>query len=70
MYPTPSVRDPAAHGMLEVLNQSSRYEPPAVPPFVLRPIALPVTNPIVQVHQEIETFLTENVSARISAHPD
>ena len=43
--------------MLEVLNQRSRYEPPAVPPFVLRPAELPVANPIVEVHQEIEAFL-------------
>ena len=55
--------DPAAHGMLEVLNQTSRYEPPAVPPFVLRPEVIPVANPIVTVHLEIEDFLAEHVSA-------
>jgi hypothetical protein len=55
--------DPAAHGMLEVLNQSSRYEPPAVPPFVLRPAELAITNPIVEEHDEIEAFLAENLSA-------
>jgi hypothetical protein len=55
--------NPAAHGMLEVLNQSSRYEPPAAPPFVLRPVEPPIANPIVQVHQEIEAFLVENVGA-------
>jgi hypothetical protein len=56
--------DPAAHGMLEVLNQRSRYEAPAVPPFVLRPVELPVANPIVEVHDEIEAFLAENASLR------
>ena len=55
--------DPAAHGMLEVLNQTSHYEPPAVPPFVLRPEVIPVANPIVTVHLEIEDFLAEHVSA-------
>jgi hypothetical protein len=55
--------DPAAHGMLEVLQQSSRYEPPAAPPFVLRPAELPIENPIVDVHAEIQAFLAENVSA-------
>ena len=55
--------DPAAHGMLEVLNQSSRYEPPAVPPFVLRPVELPIANPIVEEHDEIEAFFAENLSA-------
>ena len=55
--------DPAAHGMLEVLNQTSRYEPPAAPPFVLRPAPLAVVNPIVDVHLEIEDFLAENVGA-------
>lgn len=55
--------DPAAHGMLEVLNQTSRYEPPAVPPFVLRPVELPIVNPIVEEHHEIEAFLAENLSA-------
>ena len=55
--------DPAGHGMLEVLNQTSRYEPPAVPPFVLREVELPVANPIVEEHGEIEAFLAENVGA-------
>jgi hypothetical protein len=54
--------DPAAHGMLEVLNQTSRYEPPAVPPFVLRPAELAITNPIVEEHREIEDFLAANFS--------
>ncbi len=53
--------DPAAHGMLEVLDQTSRYEPPAAPPFVLRPAEVPVVNPIVEVHREIEAFLAENL---------
>jgi hypothetical protein len=55
--------DPAAHGMLEVLNQSSRYEPPAVPPFVLRAVELPILNPLVAEHDEIKAFLEENLSA-------
>ena len=49
--------DPAAHGMLEVLLQESRYEPPVVPPFRLRPAVLPIENPIVDVHLEIGQFL-------------
>ena len=49
--------DPAAHGMLEVLDQSSRYEAPAVPPFRLRPEVLPIANPLVPEHAEIEEFL-------------
>jgi hypothetical protein len=56
--------DPAAHGMLEVLNQSSRYEPPAVPPFRLRPAAVPVTNPIVAEHDEIAEFLSVSLAGR------
>ncbi len=56
--------DPAAHGMLEVLNQSSRYEPPAAPPFVFRPVEIPVVNPIVEEHEEIAAFLAENLSRR------
>lgn len=55
--------DPAAHGMLEVLDQISRYEPPGAPPFVLRPSALPVRNPIEAVHDEIAAFLTEHVAS-------
>jgi hypothetical protein len=47
----------AAHGMLEVLDQSSRYEPPASPPFRLRPMPIAVVNPIEAVHDEIEAFL-------------
>jgi hypothetical protein len=53
--------DPAAHGMLEVLEQSSKYVPPAAPPFVLRPAEIPVVNPLVAEHDEIEAFLAENV---------
>ena len=49
--------EPAAHGMLEVLLQESRYEPPVVPPFRLRPAVLPIENPIVALHDEIEQFL-------------
>ncbi|MEO8603649.1 MAG: hypothetical protein ABI629_13835 [bacterium] len=54
--------DPAAHGMLEVLNQTSRFEPPGAPPFVLRPNELPILNPLVAEHDEIAAFLTENVA--------
>jgi hypothetical protein len=61
--------DPAAHGMLEVLNQTSRYEPPAEPPFVLRAVELPVVNPIVEEHHEIEAFLAENLSAATASQP-
>ena len=53
--------DPAGHGMLEVLNQTSRYEPPAAPPFVLRPEELPIVNPLVEEHDEIEAFLAEHL---------
>ena len=49
--------DPAAHGMLEVLLQESRYEPPVLPPFRLRPVPLPIENPLVAEHGEIEDFL-------------
>lgn len=49
--------DPAAHSMLEFLNQVSRYVPPATPPFELRPEPIPVVNPIEAVHAEIEAFL-------------
>lgn len=49
--------DPAAHGMIEVLDQSSRYEAPASPPFRPRPEPIPVVNPIEAVHAEIEAFL-------------
>jgi hypothetical protein len=53
----------AAHGMLEVLNQTSAYEPPAAPPFVLRPEELPVVNPLVEEHAEIQAFLAEHLGA-------
>jgi hypothetical protein len=52
--------DPAAHGMLEVVDQMSRFEPPAAPPYVFRPTPLPIANPIVAVHDEIEAFLAEH----------
>jgi hypothetical protein len=54
---------------LKVLNQTSRYEPPAVPPFVLRPVELPIVNPIAEEHREIEAFLAENLSAGTAANP-
>jgi hypothetical protein len=53
--------DPAAHGMLEVQDQSSLYEPPAAPPYVLRPAELPVVNPLVAEHDEIAAFLAAHV---------
>ncbi|MEW6269043.1 MAG: hypothetical protein AB1689_07055, partial [Thermodesulfobacteriota bacterium] len=49
--------DPAAHGMLEVVDQSSRYEPPATPPYRPRPMPIPVVNPIGAVHDDIQAFL-------------
>lgn len=49
--------DPAAHGMLEVLNQTSHYEAPATPPFRPRPMPIAVINPIADVHAEIASFL-------------
>ncbi|MBX3027740.1 hypothetical protein KF840_22830 [bacterium] len=55
--------DPAAHGMLEVLAQSSRYVPPAAPPFVLRPMEIAVLNPLVAEHDEIEAFLIEQTQS-------
>ncbi|MBM4268347.1 MAG: hypothetical protein FJ144_17345 [Deltaproteobacteria bacterium] len=57
--PRATVWDPAAHGMLEVLHQGSRYEPPAAPPFRLRPEPIPVDNPIAGVHLEIEELLRD-----------
>lgn len=53
--------DPAAHGMLEVLDQSSRYLPPAAPPFVTRPEPAPVRNPIEAEHEEIREFLARTL---------
>jgi hypothetical protein len=53
--------DPAAHSMIEVLDQVSRFEPPAAPPYRLRETPLPVVNPIVDVHAEIEHFIGEHV---------
>lgn len=49
--------DPAAHGMLEIVEQPSAYELPLVPPLVPRPAAITVQNPIVEVHAQIEAFL-------------
>jgi hypothetical protein len=56
--------DPASHGMLEVLNQVSKYEPPAAPPFTLRPAELPVANPIEEIHSEIQSFVREHLEAQ------
>jgi dienelactone hydrolase len=55
--------DPAAHGMLEVLLQESRWEPPVVPPFRARAAVLPIENPIVALHGEIEAFLGATLGA-------
>ena len=54
--------DPAAHGMLEVVDQSSRYLPPAAPPFVSRPEPIGVRNPIEVEHEEIREFLAKTVA--------
>ena len=56
--------DPAAHGMLEVLEQESRWAPPVVPPFRARDAVLPVENPIVAEHDEIAAFLAAELAAR------
>lgn len=53
--------DPAAHSMLEVLDQTSRFEPPAAPPYVMRPVPLPILNPLVAEHDEIAAFLARHV---------
>lgn len=55
--------DPAAHGMLEVLHQESRFEPPVVPPFRARPVPVPLENPIVGVHDELRGFLASALVA-------
>jgi hypothetical protein len=47
------------HGMMEVLRQESRYEPPAVPPFRRRDPAIVIDNPIVEVHAQIAAVLRE-----------
>jgi hypothetical protein len=49
--------------MLEVLNQSSVFEAPVTPPFVMRPAELPIVNPLVTEHDEIEAFVAENVGS-------
>jgi hypothetical protein len=49
--------DPAAHGMLEILEQPSTYEPPLLPPLVPREPPITVQNPIREVHAQIEAFL-------------
>jgi len=54
--------NPAAHSMIEVLNQVSRYEPPAAPPFVLRLAALPIVNAIAAAHDEIAAFIAANIA--------
>src|SRR5205085_2646163 len=49
--------DPAMHGMLEVSQQSSRWEEPLEPPLVGRDTTT-ITNPIAAVHEQIGVFLT------------
>lgn len=56
--------DPAAHGMLEVLDQESRYAPPVLPPFRRREAILPIVNPLVAEHDEIAAFLASELVAR------
>ncbi|MCB9592381.1 MAG: hypothetical protein H6719_06595 [Sandaracinaceae bacterium] len=51
------------HGMMELRTQESRYEPPAVPPFMRRPSPLPVTNPIDAIHAHIEQLLSTRTAA-------
>jgi hypothetical protein len=53
--------DPAAHSMLEVRDQTSRFEPPAAPPYVMREVPLPVLNPLRAEHDEIAAFLAGHV---------
>lgn len=53
--------DPAAHGMLELIAQSSTHELPLVPPLVPRPSAIPVTNPIADVHAQLEAFFRSRI---------
>ena len=53
--------DPAEHGMLEVRDQESRYEPPLAPPFMLRAMPLPIENPIVEVHEQLEHFFRTRI---------
>lgn len=55
--------DPAAHGMLEILEQPSTHELPLVPPLVPRPSPLTVTNPIAEVHDQIEHFVRTRVQS-------
>ena len=42
--------------MLEVASQTSRYADPLVPPLVPRDAPVGLTNPIVDVHAQLETF--------------
>ncbi len=53
--------DPAAHGMLEIIEQPSTHEPPLVPPLIERDSPITVTNPIAGVHDQIETFLRTRI---------
>jgi len=62
--PRVTVWDPAAHGMLEVLHQESRWEPPVVPPFRPRAAPVPIDNPIVGVHEELRGFLVSALVGR------
>jgi hypothetical protein len=53
--------DPGAHGMLEVRDQVSRYEPPLVPPLVRRSEEIPVENPITEIHAQLEHFFRTRI---------
>jgi hypothetical protein len=46
----------ASHGMLEVEDAESVWEPPYVPPLVPRAVPLPLVNPIDAVHDELTGF--------------
>jgi hypothetical protein len=51
--------EPASHGMLEVIDGDSAWQPPYVQPLVRRAEPLAYQNPIDQVHLEIEAFLRD-----------
>lgn len=55
--------DPGAHGMLEILEQPSTHELPLVPPLVPRASPIVVTNPITEVHAQIEHFVRTRVES-------
>lgn len=51
--------DPAGHGMLEVRDQVSEYEPPYELPLIPRASPFPIENPLAAIHDEIAAFLRE-----------